>query len=149
MTTEPLETRALRYLAQREYSRSELEKKLISFSPVSPRLEISVLLDGLEQRGLLSDQRVVEQVIQIRRRKFGNQRIVHELKQKGIDEHLIKDALPDLKETELAAAYDIWKKKFQTSPVNVKERSRQIRFLMSRGFSMSVINQVFSHTDQE
>ena len=149
MTTGHLETRALRYLAQRDYSRAELEKKLISLSPASPRLAISMLLDGLEQRGLLSDQRVVEQVIQTRRRKFGNQRIVHELKQKGIDEHLIKDALPDLKETELAAAYDIWKKKFQASPMNVKERSRQIRFLMSRGFSMSVIIQVFSHADQE
>lgn len=149
MTSGLLETRALRYLAQRDYSRAELERKLISLSPASPRLAISMLLDGLEQRGLISDQRVVEQVIQTRRRKFGNQRIVHELKQKGIDEHLINDALPDLKETELAAAYDIWKKKFQTLPMNVKERSKQIRFLMGRGFSMSVINQVFSHADQE
>lgn len=149
MTTGHLETRALRYLAQREYSRAELERKLLSHFSASPRLEITLLLDSLEQRGLLSDQRVVEQVIQMRRRRFGNQRIVHELKQKGIDEHLINGALPDLKETELAAAYQIWKKKFQTSPMNIKERSKQIRFLMSRGFSMAVINQVFSHADQE
>lgn len=149
MTTRHLETRALRYLAQREYSRIELEKKLIAHTPTSPRVEISLLLDSLEQRGLLSDQRVVEQVIQIRRRKFGNQRIAHELKQKGIDEQLINDALPDLKETELAAAYDIWKKKFKTSPMNIKERGKQMRFLMSRGFSMAVINQVFSLSDQE
>lgn len=141
--------RALRFLAQREYSRIELERKLMSHFPASSQLDISLLLNSLEQRGLLSDQRVVEQVIQMRRCKFGNQRIVHELKQKGIDEHLINDALPDLKETELAAAYQIWEKKFQTSPMNIKERSKQIRFLMSRGFSMEVINQVFSHADQD
>lgn len=150
MTDGPsLEVRALRYLAQREYSRVELERKLISRSPAATRAEVRMLLDSLEQRGFLSDQRAVEQVIQMRRRKFGNQRIVHELKQKGIDEHLINDALPSLKETELAAAYDIWQKKFKTSPMNFKERSKQIRFLISRGFSVAVINQIFSHADQE
>lgn len=150
MTTESsLEARALRYLARREYSRVELEKKLSSSSPATAPAEVSVLLDNLEQRGFLSARRVVEQVIQTRRHKFGSQRIVHELKQKGIDEHLINDALPDLKETELATAYDVWRKKFKVLPANIKERSKQTRFLMSRGFSMTIIHQIFSHADQE
>ena len=150
MTTgSTLEARALRYLARREYSRVELEKKLVSSSTATAPAEVSALLDNLEQRGFLSARRVVEQVIQMRRHKFGSQRIVHELKQKGIDEHLINDALPDLKETELAAAYDVWRKKFKVSPENIKERSKQTRFLMSRGFSMTIIHQIFSHADQE
>ncbi len=148
MTTESsLEMRALRYLARREYSRMELEKKLVSSSPATAPAEVSELLDKLEQRGSLSARRVVEQVIQMRRHKFGSQRIVHELKQKGIDEHLINDALPDLKETELAAAYDVWRKKFNVLPTNIKERSKQTRFLLSRGFSMTVIHQIFTHAD--
>lgn len=148
MTTESsLEMRALRYLARREYSRMELEKKLVSSSPATAPAEVSDLLDKLEQRGFLSARRVVEQVIQMRRHKFGSQRIVHELKQKGIDEHLINDALPDLKETELAAAYDVWRKKFNVSPTNIKERSKQTRFLLNRGFSMTVIHQIFTYAD--
>ena len=149
MTTESsLEARALRYLARREYSRVELEKKLSSSSPATAPAEVSVLLDNLEQRGFLSARRVVEQVIQTRRHKFGSQRIVHELKQKGIDEHLINDALPDLKETELATAYDVWRKKFNVSPANIKERGKQTRFLLSRGFTMTIIHQIFTHADQ-
>ena len=144
-----LEARALRYLARREYSRLELERKLAVSSPAPTLAEISVLLDGLEQRGFLSDRRVVEQVIQMRKHKFGNQRIVHELKQKGIDANLIDTILPDLKKTELNAAYSVWQKKFKAFPINIKERGKQTRFLMSRGFSMTVINQVFSRTDQE
>lgn len=150
MTVEfSLETRALRYLARREYSRTELEKKLFSSSPAPSRAEVSALLDSLEQRNLLSARRVVEHVIQIRRRKFGSQRIVHELKQKGIDEHLINAALLNLKETELDAAYGVWQKKFIALPESIKERNKQARFLMSRGFSMAIIHQVFSHTNQE
>ena len=150
MTTESsLEMRALRYLARREYSRMELKKKLVSSSPATAPAEVSDLLDKLEQRGFLSARRVVEQVIQMRRHKFGSQRIVHELKQKGIDEHLINDALPDLKETELAAAYDVWRKKFNVLPTNIKESSKQTRFLLSRGFSMTVIHQIFTHADPE
>ena len=149
MTTESsLEMRALRYLARREYSRVELEKKLVSSSPATASAEVSDLLDKLEQRGFLSARRVVEQVIQMRRHKFGSQRIVHELKQKGIDEHLINDALPDLKETELATAYDVWRKKFNVSPANIKERGKQTRFLLSRGFTMTIIHQIFTHADQ-
>lgn len=150
MTTKfSLETRALRYLARREYSRKELEKKLFSSSPTPTRTEVVTLLDSLEQRNFLSANRVVENVIQIRRRKFGSQRIAHELKQKGIDEHLINTALLDLKKTELDAAYDVWRKKFVALPDNIKERNKQARFLMSRGFSMAIIHQLFSHANQE
>ncbi len=150
MTTKfSLETRALRYLARREYSRKELEKKLFSSFPIPTQTEVSTLLDSLEQRNLLSASRVVENVIQIRRRKFGSQRIVHELKQKGIDEHLINSALLDLKKTELDAAYEVWRKKFIALPDNIKEHNKQARFLMSRGFSMAIINQVFTHANQE
>jgi regulatory protein len=149
VTTESsLEMRALRYLARREYSRVELEKKLVSSSPATASAEVSDLLDKLEQRGFLSARRVVEQVIQMRRHKFGSQRIVHELEQKGIDEHLINDALPDLKETELATAYDVWRKRFNVSPANIKERGKQTRFLLSRGFTMTIIHQIFTHADQ-
>lgn len=149
MNAESLETRALRYLARREHSRLELAQKLATDTQSSASEALSSLLDKLEQKGFLSEQRFVEQLVKTRRLKFGYQRIIYELKQKGIDEQLIANVLPELKETEFDAAYAVWRKKFGTLPINVKERGKQMRFMMSRGFSSEVIGQVLLHTEQE
>jgi regulatory protein len=91
---------------------------------------------------------MVEQVVHVRRSKFGSRRIVHELQQKGIDEDLIAAALPHLKETELETARTVWRKKFGAMPINAKERAKQIRFLMSRGFTSEIIRQVLRSQDE-
>ncbi len=141
MAGEPsLKTRALNYLARREHSRLELEKKLASHAQTPT--ELSAVLDALEQRGFLSAQRMVEQVVHVRRNKFGSQRIAYELREKGIAEDLIAAALPELKETELDAAREVWQKKFGALPQDAGEKARQMRFLQSRGFRFDVIFQV-------
>ena len=53
-----LKIRALGFLARREHSRLELEKKLASYAPTPE--ELSFVLDSLEQHGLLSAGRMVE-----------------------------------------------------------------------------------------
>ncbi len=141
-----LKIRALDYLARREHSRLELEKKLTPYAPTLE--ELSFVLDSLEQCGLLSAGRMVEQVVHVRRSKFGSRRIVHELQQKGIDEDLIAAALPHLKETELETARTVWRKKFGAMPINAKERAKQIRFLMSRGFTPEIIRQALQSQDE-
>ena len=141
-----LKIRALDYLARREHSRLELEKKLTPYA--STLEELSLVLDSLEQCGLLSAGRMVEHVVHVRRSKFGSRRIVHELQQKGIDEDLIAAALPHLKETELETARTVWRKKFGAMPINAKERAKQIRFLMSRGFTSEIIRQVLQSQDE-
>lgn len=151
-TRSPLEIRALRYLAQREYSRRELEQKLSARkdSGVTAELaELTEVLDRLEQQGFLSEQRMVEQVARTRRSRFGGQRIIHELKAKGIDDHLIDGIRPALKENELEAALNIWRKKFDHPPATREERAKQIRFMMNRGFSMETIQQVLSQANEE
>ncbi|WP_297324287.1 recombination regulator RecX [Nitrosomonas sp.] len=148
-TRSPLEMRALRYLAQREYSRLELERKLSAYARSFSPEALSIVLDKLEHNGFLSAERVVEQIIRTRRSRFGSQRIVYELKEKGIDEHLIHSALLSLKETELDAALEIWQKKFGELPGTREERGKQMRFMMSRGFSMEVIQQVLSQANEE
>ncbi len=141
MAGEPsLKTRALNYLARREHSRLELEKKLAPHAQTPT--ELSAVLDALEQRGFLSAQRMVEQVVHVRRNKFGSQRIAYELREKGIAEDLIAAALPALKETELDAAREVWLKKFGALPQDAGEKARQMRFLQSRGFRFDVIFQV-------
>lgn len=143
-----LRARALQYLARREYSRAELRSKLLPHVPADedfdplPPVSLDALLDDLTVRGWLSDARAATQLLHARRSRFGIQRIAHELRQKGISENLIEDALPQLKETELAAARDVWQKKFGNAPQDAKEKAKQVRFLQSRGFGFDVIFQV-------
>ena len=145
----PLEIRALRFLAQREHSRRELERKLSSQANTRLSEEVINVLDKLERQGFLSEKRAAEQIARIRRTRFGSQRIIHELKTKGIDDHLIGDILPVLKETELETALNIWRKKFAQPPATREERAKQIRFMMNRGFSMETIQHVLSQATEE
>lgn len=141
-----LKVRALGYLARREHSRLELEKKLIPYASTAE--ELSSVLDSLEHSGLLSAGRLIEQVVQTRRKRFGSRRIVQELKQKGINDELISEILPHLKDTELKTARGVWQKKFGSVPVDFKERAKQIRFLTGRGFSSEIIKQVLDHQNK-
>lgn len=142
-----LRTRALQYLARREHSRTELRAKLLPH--VREGDDVEAVLDDLAKRNWLSDARAAEQVVNQRRGRFGAQRIAHELRQKGIAEDLISGALPQLKETELDAACEVWQKKFGAAPQDAKEKARQVRFLQSRGFALEVILQVLRLTEAE
>jgi regulatory protein len=141
-----LRARALAALARREYSRRELATKLAPYSE-NPS-EIPELLDDFERRGWLSEQRVVEQVLATRRRRFGAQRITHELREKGISEAAIGNARDRLEESEVEAARAVWRRKFKAAPVDARERARQMRFLQGRGFSMDTIRRLLRDADE-
>ena len=136
----PLRARALRLLARREYSRLELERRLASFAE-NPE-DIPELLDDFERRGWLSEHRVAEQVLASRRRRFGAQRIAHELREKGLSDSVIAGARLQLQESELDAARAVWMKKFGALPANARDKARQMRFLQGRGFSLDIIRRL-------
>jgi len=143
-----LRTRALQCLARREYSRAELRAKLLphlqrdeEFDD-APTEDLDALLDDLTRRGWLSDERAATQLVHAKRGRYGTQRITHELRQRGIDETLIAGTLPELKESELATAREVWRKKFGVLPQDQKEKAKQVRFLQSRGFGFEVIAKV-------
>lgn len=140
-----LRGRALRALARREYSRVELQSKLMPYVIESD--SVGLLLDDLQKRGWLSDARALEQTVRIRSARFGAQRIAHELRQKGFSDELINAALPQLKEGELEAARSVWQRKFTLPPQDQKEKAKQVRFLQSRGFSLDVIFKVMRIAD--
>ena len=127
-------------LARREYSRLELGRKLAAVAE-NPE-EIAGLLDDFERRGWLSESRVAEQVLTSRRRRFGAQRIVHELRAKGLSDAAIAGAQLQLKESELETARAVWMKKFGVVPANARDKARQMRFLQGRGFSLDIIRRV-------
>ncbi len=142
----PLRVRALRLLARREYSRLELERKLALYTDDAK--EIAALLADFEQRGWISERRVVEQVRAVRRRRFGAQRIVQELRGKGIGEEAIAATLAELQQGDLAAAREVWRRKFGKLPNGLAERARQVRFLQSRGFSAETALRVLRTADE-
>ena len=152
-----LRARALQYLARREYSRAELRGKLLPHVQAeadfeqafdsSGRVNLDALLDDLISRGWLSDERAASQLVHAKRGRFGTQRIAHELRQRGIAENLIDQALPQLKESELEAAREVWKKKFGTAPQDEKEKAKQVHFLQSRGFALDVVFKVLRLDD--
>ncbi|MXS85132.1 recombination regulator RecX [Nitrosomonas sp. HPC101] len=139
-----LYARALSYLARREYSRQELEKKLSRHEHTLS--ELKNVLDRLEQQKLLSDERAAEQLLHARRRKYGSRRIRYELRMKGIADHLVDAAMKDFEQTEFSSAQALWGKKFGVVPSTPEERGRQIRYLAGKGFPSEVISKVLSDT---
>ncbi|HBA08985.1 MAG TPA: recombination regulator RecX [Methylotenera mobilis] len=142
-----LRQRALDYLAKREYSYIELGKKLKAYADEND--DIPALLDDFKARGWLSDQRFTEQIIHARKAKFGTAKIAHELREKGIADHLITDAVETLKATELDNATEVWRKKFKAYPQSREEWAKQARFLQSRGFGFELIKKILTVNDND
>ena len=135
-----LKGRALRLLSGREHSRGELERKLKSYEEEPGTLARA--LDELQAKGFISEQRVIESVLNRRAAKLGATRIEQELQGKGLDPEAISDALASLKATEQERARVVWQKKFGTPAANAQEAARQMRFLASRGFSADALRRV-------
>src|SRR5262249_25143170 len=93
-----LRERALRLLARREHSRSELARKLRPH--VLPEDDLDALLDDLSKRKQLSDERYAESRAHALSRKFGAARIAQELRAKGVDKGVAQDAAAAARSTE-------------------------------------------------
>jgi regulatory protein len=138
--------RALRYLAQREHSRAELERKLarhVEDSADAPAAtQIASALDELAAHGLLSEARVAESVLGAQAARYGTRRLRQTLQAKGLDPELVAATLQQARGTELERARDVWRRRFGTPPADAAERARQMRFLAGRGFEGDVIRRV-------
>jgi regulatory protein len=145
--TRSLKGRALAYLSRREHSRAELSRKLQPFVEEGDSLD--TLLDSLEQEGWLSDSRFTESLVHRRASRLGANRIVGELKRQGVGSTLIEETAAQLRETELARARAVWQKKYGQLPETPAERARQARFLVSRGFSQTVVSKILKGLDED
>ena len=142
MATAPisLKGRALRYLAGREHSRAELVRKLAPHEEEPGQIER--VLDDLQAKDFISEARVVASVINRRAASLGGARLRQELQAKGIDAQRVRDAVEQLKDTELERAQEVWRKRFGEAALDTKQWARQVRFLMARGFAAEVVRRV-------
>lgn len=131
-----LKARAIQYLAQREHSRLELQRKLLPHaeaesaaaaaaqaesggagSPEAPeetlptaRQRVEDLLDWLEARQYLSAERFVESRLHARSPRYGNLRIRQELAQHAVA--LSPEWAESLRDSEFARAWSVWVRRF-------------------------------------
>ena len=142
-----LKGRALKYLAAREHSRPELERKLAAHEEEPGQL--ARVLDELEAKGLMSQARFVESLVHRKASRFGTARMRQELQGHGLDQDTLSEALASLRASELQRALAVWQRKFDQAPADAAERARQMRFLASRGFSAEVVRRVVSGTGDD
>ena len=136
--TDPsLRTRAMRFLARREHSRAELQRKLSHVAAEGD--DVEAVLDELAKHGWLSDSRFAEQAVRSKARRFGPLKVAHQLRAKGVGDETIAAAVRAAGEDGIANLEQVWRSRFSTAPVNERERARQVRFLQGRGFALDDI----------
>lgn len=142
-----LKGRALRYLAQREHSRAELERKLARFvdqdaDEATAREQITAALDDLAAKGFLSDQRTADSVLSSQGARFGSRRLKQTMQAKGLAPALVASTLQQACSTELERAREVWRRRFGAPAADAAGRAKQMRFLAGRGFDGDVIRRV-------
>ena len=126
---------AMNLLARREHSRCELRDKL------SRRFGQAEIIDEqlqrLAQENLQSDARFAESYVrQSSERGYGPARLTAELRERGVAEGDILDALADAETDWWALASRVVEKKFGQAPAtDLRDKSRRLRFLQYRGFT--------------
>jgi len=135
-----LKARAIALLSRREHSRLELRRKLQAHAEAAE--ELDAVLDELERGGWLSNQRFASSLVHRVAERQGSAKIVQTLREHGVASEDIAPLQQTLEHTEFQRAHALWQRKFNTQPEDDRARAKQIRFLMSRGFSYDIIRRI-------
>ncbi|MEY3724551.1 MAG: hypothetical protein RLZZ365_486 [Pseudomonadota bacterium] len=146
-----LKARALRLLSRREYSRHELAHKLLQLQsqvgdepPADLKEQITQVLDDFEAKGWLSDERYAQALVRRRSQRYGLRRVVDELQRSGVDPGMISRLSHELSSSEFERAQALWARKFGEISSDQKERAKQYRFLVSKGFNPELVSRLIS-----
>ncbi|HEU4376093.1 MAG TPA: recombination regulator RecX, partial [Telluria sp.] len=137
----------LRFLSMREHSRLELGRKLSKYAEEGD--DVDALLDFLEKNNWLSQERFSESLIHRREARYGNSRIVAELQSHGVAGEALQELKAGLADSEVARCCDVWRRKFGEVATDAAARSKQMRFLMQRGFSQKAVRAAIKGLDDD
>ena len=123
----------------REHARGELASKLAARGAGTDAIER--VLDSMEARGLLSEERFTEQFVGSRRnRGHGPRRIREALRRRGVDDSAARKAVEQDDGYWSERASQARAKRFgEAAPADYREWARQARFLERRGFTTEQI----------
>ena len=130
---------AMDLLTGREYSRAELTTKLNKKFESHSAIE-QVLVD-ISEEGLQSDKRFAEAFIRSRiYRGHGLARLRQDIRQKGVADDLVAQALEDADINWYELAKDVAQRKFgDRQAADQREKAKRMRFLQYRGFNYEQI----------
>ena len=75
--------------------------------------DLAAVLDDFVAKGLISEERLTQSVLNQRANKLGAMRLRAELHQKGVSTDRIREAVDSLKSSESARAQGVWSKRFK------------------------------------
>ncbi|CAD5378652.1 regulatory protein for RecA [Pseudomonas sp. OF001] len=128
-------------LARREHGRAELARKLRQRGAAGEMIDAE--LERLAEEGLLSDQRFLECFIRSRANAgYGPLRIRDELGQRGLPRSAVERALADSGIDWADNLRQLWRRRFAGLPQDARERAKQGRFLLQRGFALEGVNRL-------
>lgn len=134
---------AMDILAMREHGRIELKRKLLRKGAL-PEL-IDAVLDQLTEDNLLSEHRYLESYIRSRANNgYGPLRIQQELMERGLNKADITQALQEAGYDWQEQLEELWQRKFGSSPKDAKEKAKQGRFLLYKGFNMGMVTKLLN-----
>ena len=138
-----VEAAALRLLAGREHSTEELRRKLVLKG--YPPQTIEPVIQKLAGKRLVSDERFTANFIHHHaKRGQGPVRIRAALRQQGVDEARVEEALRTADIDWVQQAREVRRRKFGAAmPRSLGERAKQARFLQYRGFDAEQLRAAF------
>lgn len=109
--------------------------------------ETSEVCDYIEEVGLVDDDLYVKFFVEdsFRIKNKGERKIVYELKQRGIDDDKIEEAIEEASDMEYEALKEAYERKLEATKSETdpyKRKNKIIRFLISRGFDYSDIKDI-------
>lgn len=109
--------------------------------------ETSEVCDYIEEVGLVDDDLYVKFFVEdsFRIKNKGARKIVYELKQRGIDDDKINEAIEEANDMQYDALKEAYERKLEATKSETDEYKRKnkiIRFLISRGFDYSDIKDI-------
>ena len=109
--------------------------------------ETSEVCDYIEEIGLVDDDLYVKFFVEdsFRIKNKGARKIVYELKQRGIDDDKIEEAIEEASDMEYEALKEAYERKLEATKSETdpyKRKNKIIRFLISRGFDYSDIKDI-------
>lgn len=132
---------AMNLLARREHGHVELTRKLRQRGADPEMIEIE--LQRLIDDGLLSEQRFLESYIRSRANSGrGPRRISEELAQRGVERNVVEQALNAAEIDWNENMCDLWQRRFAGEIVDLKDKARQTRFLIQRGYAADDIRRL-------
>lgn len=134
---------ALMLLKYRQRSENEMAKRLVLKG--NPPEVVEEVIAGLERVGLLNDAAFSRQWIRNRlaQKPMGRRGLTWELRQKGVPDDLIEEALRDVGgDDEFEAALELARRKLKTDSDLMTEKRRLASLLRRRGFEWETVSTV-------